>query len=234
MIKKKLRNFAADFANFFGGLGMRLVWLPKIHYQKGAENVRKPNGGALFIFNHTWWVDAPLLCVLCIRRRISVITMREMFTGIRRVAMRGLRCIPVDRSIADLGCMRESLQILRGHGCVGIAPEGKLNPSPELQTFKPGAALLALQADVPVIPVYIAGNYQPFQRLQIMFGRPIVLQQRPTSSGVQAATEQLQAAMQQCEDELYAKIEPKYRNRVEEFQKRFHARRRKKLKGEMP
>ena len=37
---QRLWDIAADFANFMGGLGMRLVWLPKLHFPPGAEHVR--------------------------------------------------------------------------------------------------------------------------------------------------------------------------------------------------
>ena len=30
---QRLWDIAADFANFMGGLGMRLVWLPKLHFR---------------------------------------------------------------------------------------------------------------------------------------------------------------------------------------------------------
>ena len=107
-----------------------------------------------------------MLCLLCRRRRISVVAAGEMFTGVRSLAMRSLRCIPVDRAAgADLTFFHEALRRLRAGRCVAIFPEGALNPTETLLPFKQGAALLALQAGVPVIPVYSAGNYQPFQRL---------------------------------------------------------------------
>ena len=190
---QRLWDIAADFANFMGGLGMRLVWLPKLHFSPGAEHVRTDPGPALFVLNHSWWMDAPMLCLLCRRRRISVVAAGEMFTGVRSLAMRSLRCIPVDRAAgADLSFFHEALRRLRAGRCVAIFPEGALNPTETLLPFKQGAALLALQAGVPVIPVYSAGNYQPFQRLQLRFGAPIVLTQRPNAAGVQEATQCLQ------------------------------------------
>ena len=87
--------------------------------------------------------------------------------------------------------------------------------------YSGGAALLALQAGVPVIPVYSAGNYQPFQRLQLQFGAPIVLTQRPNAAGVQEATQCLQEAMERLQEELYQEMKPKYRKRAAEFHRRF-------------
>ena len=50
---QRLWDIAADFANFMGGLGMRLVWLPKLHFSPGAEHVRTDPGPALFVLNHS-------------------------------------------------------------------------------------------------------------------------------------------------------------------------------------
>ena len=225
---QRLWDIAADFANFMGGLGMRLVWLPKLHFSPGAE---------LFVLNHSWWMDAPMLCLLCRRRRISVVAAGEMFTGVRSLAMRSLRCIPVDRAAgADLSFFHEALRRLRAGRCVAIFPEGALNPTETLLPFKQGAALLALQAGVPVIPVYSAGNYQPFQRLQLRFGAPIGLTQRPNAAGVQEATQCLQEAMVRLQEELYLEMKPKYRTRAAEFHRRFREttlrRQREQQKGE--
>ena len=98
------------------------------------------------------------------------------------------------------------------------------------------ACVLALQAGVPVIPVYSAGNYQPFQRLQLRFGAPIVLTQRPNAAGVQEATQCLQEAMVRLQEELYLEMKPKYRTRAAEFHRRFREttlrRQREQQKGE--
>jgi len=103
----------------------------------------------------------------------------ERFGGVFPVSpddVRSLRGVPVDRAAgADLSFFHEALRRLRAGRCVAIFPEGALNPTETLLPFKQGAALLALQAGVPVIPVYSAGNYQPFQRLQLRFGAPIVM-----------------------------------------------------------
>ena len=219
---QRLWDIAADFANFMGGLGMRLVWLPKLHFSPGAEHVRTDPGPALFVLNHSWWMDAPMLCLLCRRRRISVVAAGEMFTGVRSLAMRSL--------------LPAALRRLRAGRCVAIFPEGALNPTETLLPFKQGAALLALQAGVPVIPVYSAGNYQPFQRLQLRFGAPIVLTQRPNAAGVQEATQCLQEAMERLQEELYLEMKPKYRTRAAEFHRRFREttlrRQREQQKGE--
>ncbi len=217
-LKEAFFNFAADFANVLGGLIARLIWMPKVHYQQGAEKIRRPAGGTLFILNHTWWLDAPLLCLLCVRRRIHTVVAQDIArpTGLT-AGLHSLRCICVDREKPDLAFLHDALAVLRGGGCVSIFPEGRLNPAQCMLPFKQGAAMLALQAGVPVVPVYCAGNYQPFQRLQLIFGRPIALSQRPSAAGVQEATAELQRVMQELQEELERKMKPKYLTRSRRF-----------------
>ena len=231
-LKTAWQNFAADFANVLGGAIAQLLWLPKIHYQQGAEGVRRAKGGTVFILNHTWWFDAAILCILCLRRRIhAVVAMDVAEKGHAIGGLHSLRCICVDRRKPDLSFLHEALGILRAGGCVAIFPEGQLNPTGTLLPFKQGAAMLALQAGVPVVPVYSAGNYQPFQRLQLMFGRPITLTQRPSAAGVQEATQVLQDAMQNLRQELEQRMKPKYLARSRRFREKFAAKLQKRQKG---
>lgn len=233
-MKDFFRNFSANFANALGRFLACLLWAPKFHYQKGAEDVRKPDGGTLFVLNHTWWFDAAILCVFCMRRHVhAVVAMDVAKKGHATAALHGLRCICVDRARPDLAFLHEALGILRAGGSVAIFPEGRLNPTDTLLPFKQGAAMLALQAGVQVVPVYSLGNYQPFQRLQIMLGKPLRLPQKPSTSGVQEATAQLQTAMQQLQAELEQTVAPKYLARSRRFRARFAAKllRRQQKKG---
>lgn len=221
-LKAFFANLAADFANCVASLVFRLIWNPKIHYQKGAEGIRRPSGGTLFILNHNWWLDAPILCVLCLRRRIhAVVAMDIAKMSHSTGGLRSLRCICVDRTKPDLSFFHEGLAVLRAGGSVAIFPEGYLNPSDKLLPFKQGAAMLALQASVPVVPVYTMGNYQPFQRLQLMLGAPVTLTQRPSALGVQAATQELQDAIQTLQQELEQTVNPKYLARSRRFREHF-------------
>lgn len=230
-LKTAWQNFAADFANVLCGAVAWLVWMPKVHYQQGAEDVRRTKGGTVFILNHSWWFDAAVLCILCLRRRIHAVVATDIAKmGHATCGLRGLRCICVDRARPDLSFLHEALRILRAGGCVAIFPEGQLNPTETLLPFKQGAAMLALQANVPVVPVYSAGNYQPFQRLQIMFGRPVCLTQRPSAAGVQEATQVLQDTMQTLQQELEHRMKPKYLARSIRFRERFAAKQKQRQK----
>jgi 1-acyl-sn-glycerol-3-phosphate acyltransferase len=66
------------------------------------------------------------------------------------------RTIPVDRG-AGAGAYALAVQRLREGELVGVYPEATISRSFELKEFKSGAARMALEADVPIVPVIVWG-----------------------------------------------------------------------------
>lgn len=89
----------------------------------------------------------------------------------------------LDRSKADFGAFRLAADVLKNGVSLGIAPEGTRSTTGQLIEGKPGTALLALKAGVPIVPVGIAGSEMYFRRLltlrrpnlRLTFGPPIHL-----------------------------------------------------------
>ncbi len=89
----------------------------------------------------------------------------------------------LDRSKADFGAFRLAADVLKNGVSLGIAPEGTRSTTGQLIEGKPGTALLALKAGVPIVPVGIAGSEVYFRRLltlrrpnlRLTFGPPIHL-----------------------------------------------------------
>jgi 1-acyl-sn-glycerol-3-phosphate acyltransferase len=65
-------------------------------------------------------------------------------------------CIPVDRT-AGAGAYAEAVRRLRAGQLVGVFPEATISRSFELKEFKSGAVRMALEAQVPVIPLILWG-----------------------------------------------------------------------------
>lgn len=168
-----LNALKRDFAISSFWLATRLTWLPKFHYSGGKRVKRIIKGNALIICNHSTWFDPPVLCTFFPFRRVSVVTAKELFAPRVAKSLDILGCIRMDREMVDIRCIHQCLNLLKSGQVVSIFPEGKLNFEDNIQEFKPGAAMLAAMSKAPVIPMYIAGNYRPFQRLQVIFGQPI-------------------------------------------------------------
>jgi 1-acyl-sn-glycerol-3-phosphate acyltransferase len=78
---------------------------------------------------------------------------------------------------SDPAPVRRSIQWLRDGGAVVIYPEGaRSTSSGEMERFKAGAVRLALEADVPILPVTIKGGNTVWPRGQRTprFGKVIV------------------------------------------------------------
>jgi 1-acyl-sn-glycerol-3-phosphate acyltransferase len=75
-------------------------------------------------------------------------------------AMRRCGYIPIDRSNRKkaLQGMEEAVQRIHEGASVVIFPEGTRSPDATLLPFKKGGFILALQAQVPVVPIAISGS----------------------------------------------------------------------------
>ena len=68
---------------------------------------------------------------------------------------------PLQIEGSDPAAIRRTLQLLRDGGAVVIFPEGGRGlPDGEMLRFKGGAVRLALEADVPILPVTIRGAHR--------------------------------------------------------------------------
>lgn len=127
----------------------------------GLENI-PASGGAVVAINHTSYIDfLPAgLATRQRRRRIRYMLKAEM-QDVRLVdfLIRRTRCIPVDRK-AGAAAYAEAVGKLRDGELVGVYPEATISRSFELKDFKSGAARMALEADVPILPMIIWGAHR--------------------------------------------------------------------------
>src|SRR5439155_18060057 len=96
---------------------------------------------------------------------------------------------PLQIEGSDPAAIRRTLQLLRDGGAVVIFPEGGRGlPDGEMLRFKGGAVRLALEADVPILPVTIrgahrvwpAGRHLPrLAQVEITYHPLFLVEQRP-------------------------------------------------------
>jgi 1-acyl-sn-glycerol-3-phosphate acyltransferase len=141
---------------------------------------RLPAGNAVYVCNHQSNFD-PVLIYARLGKHLRFIAKRELFKiPIFGAALRATGMIPVDRS----GSERDKKAIGRAVEAVVqkrtsllFFAEGTRDPNGELRPFKKGAAILALSAQVPLVPLAVAGTKDVMhkQSLLIHGGRPTVL-----------------------------------------------------------
>lgn len=132
----------------------------KVDYRR-LENI-PGHGGAVIALNHTSYVDwlPASLAAYQRRRRLRFMIKAEM-ADVRAVnyVIKHAKLIPVDRRVgADAYAV--AVQRLKEGELIGIHPEATISRSLELRPFKTGAARMALEANVPIIPLIVWGAHR--------------------------------------------------------------------------
>lgn len=129
-----------------------------IVYQ-GMQNI-PAEGGAVIAMNHISYIDyLPAgLATRQRRRRIRYMLKAEALEN-KAVdwIIKHTDCIPVDRT-AGAGAYAEAVRRLQRGQLVGVFPEATISRSFELKEFKTGAVRMALEAQVPIVPLIIWGS----------------------------------------------------------------------------
>lgn len=158
----------------------------------GRENI--PPGGVLICANHSDNTD-PLYIIFAmgLRRLPRVMAKDEL----RRIPIVGfllnkIGLIWVKRGQNDIGAVREGLKALKNGETMLMFPEGTRHD--EIGEGKTGAAMLAIRAGVPVLPMYLPKKKFWFRRTPIIVGEPYMLfteDRKPNSDDYHIVTEEL-------------------------------------------
>ena len=164
----------------FLGPILRLLYRPTV---KGLENVPE-SGGAILAPNHESFLDDFLLPLVC-KRKVVMLAKADYFDKWWSAwFFKAAGCVPVRREggSASLAALQAGIDALKEGKLVGIFPEGTRSPDGRLYRGKTGVARMALEAQVPVIPVALVGTYEawPYDkklpssgRVEIRFGTPL-------------------------------------------------------------
>ncbi|MBN2244141.1 MAG: 1-acyl-sn-glycerol-3-phosphate acyltransferase [Acidobacteria bacterium] len=149
---------------------------------RGRERII-PGKTFLFLSNHQGNIDGPVLCHATPRNLRALIKAEIMKLPILSLVFKQARFVPVERLNPKKA--RESIDLgarLLSEGLSFFAfPEGTRSRDGRLGEFKKGAFIMAIKAQVPVIPVTIAGSavIQPPGKYSIRAGRVRVVFHEP-------------------------------------------------------
>ncbi len=115
-------------------------------------------GGAVLIANHRCSVD-PFFVQLVGGRRVHWMVAGEYFKHfLFGPILRAFQAIPTNRGGVDTASTKRAIALAKSGRFVGMFPEGRINRTDSpLLTIRPGAAIVALRADVPLVPIWIEG-----------------------------------------------------------------------------
>ncbi|MGW7351100.1 lysophospholipid acyltransferase family protein [Streptomyces sp. Z26] len=126
---------------------------------QGTENVPR-EGGLVLASNHISYLDF-VFAGLAARpsgRLVRFMAKDSVFKHkVSGPLMRGMKHIPVDRRQGE-HAYRHALDALRSGEVVGVFPEATISQSFTLKNFKSGAARMAQEAGVPILPVALWGT----------------------------------------------------------------------------
>ncbi len=191
----------------FRGLGLRFTI-------SGEEHV-PVTGGAVMAINHVGYLDFTFagLAARPAGRLVRFMAKKEVFD--HRVSgplMRGMKHIPVDRHGAANDSYQRAVKAVAAGEIVGVFPEATISQSFELKEFKTGAARMAMEAGVPLLPCVVWGSQRVLTKgrpkdltrgtpIRIVVGAPFTPD--PAEDPV-AVTADLKARMQVLLDEARA------------------------------
>jgi 1-acyl-sn-glycerol-3-phosphate acyltransferase len=188
----------------FAALGLRFV-------ERGYEHVPR-EGGAVFAINHVSYFDFIFAGKPAepIGRYVRFMAKDAVFRHpVAGPLMRGMKHIPVDRE-AGSNAYAEAVKALAAGELVGVFPEGTTSRSYTIKGFKTGAARMAAEAGVPLVPVVTWGGQRMYTKgrkpdlrtrgraISITVGEP--LHPTPADDPLKV-TERLRTVMAQLLDE---------------------------------
>src|SRR3954454_15258209 len=153
---------------------------------RGAEHV-PATGGAVICSNHVSYLDFTFLGLAALpqHRLVRFMAKASVFHhGFSGPFMRAMHHIPVDRK-AGAAAFDLAVRALKDGEVVGVFPEATISSSFRVKELKAGAARMAIDAAVPVIPAAVWGGQRiatkghpvQFRRgvpVPVLLGEPIV------------------------------------------------------------
>jgi 1-acyl-sn-glycerol-3-phosphate acyltransferase len=154
-------------------------------------------GGLVYAINHLHWIDIPLVGAFS-PRVVQFVAKTEVakYAPVGRF-LRWHGTILVRRGESDREAVREMRQAAREGNVVGLFVEGTRMTSGRPGPAQPGAAMVAIQEDVPLIPVAVygtqywkLGNFAP---CSVAFGEPLQFDGLPKGGkGYKEATAEIE------------------------------------------
>jgi 1-acyl-sn-glycerol-3-phosphate acyltransferase len=162
----------------------------------GSERV-PATGGVVLAMNHFSWLDPPAFGAACPRniRYMAKIELHQV--KLIGPFIRSFGAFSVRRGESDRDAVRLMRQCVQDGDALGLFVEGTRQRSGVPGNVQPGAAMVALQERVPIVPAAIhgsqfwkLGNFEP---VSVAWGRPLLFDGLPaTGKGYREASVEIQ------------------------------------------
>ena len=148
----------------------------------GAERMPM-TGGLVVAANHFSWIDPPALGIASPRTLYFMAKVEaHRVPGLGQL-VRTFGAFPVRRGESDRDAVRTMRQIVRDGNALGMFAEGTRQQTGVPGSVQPGAAMVAINEAVPVIPVALHGSQTwrlgNFAPVSVAWGQPMVFEGLP-------------------------------------------------------
>ena len=177
---------------------------------RGRENI--PEGGCVLACNHVSSFDPwPLGLPLWPRRFLRFMAKSELYWFPLSKLIDGAGAFPVRRGQHDTEAIETAVRLAREGNVIAMFPEGTRRTKGLVKRWearpRSGAARIALEAGVPLVPAAVKGTdtLRRFGRLSVAYGRPVEiddLRGRDVGEAAPEATERLMARIAELEASL--------------------------------
>jgi 1-acyl-sn-glycerol-3-phosphate acyltransferase len=177
---------------------------------RGKENL--PEGGCVLACNHLSSFDPwPLGLPLWPRTWLRFMAKSELYWFPMKLVVDGAGAFPVKRGQRDVAAIETAIRLAREGNAIAMFPEGTRRTKGLVKKFesrpRTGAARIALEAGVPLVPAAVRGTDRLLRlgRIRVAYGAPIELDDLRRLDGheaAQQATERLMERIYELEASL--------------------------------
>jgi 1-acyl-sn-glycerol-3-phosphate acyltransferase len=145
----------------------------------GSERV-PPEGGVVLALNHFSWLDPPAFGAAC-PRNVFYMAKSEIHE-VRGLGplIRSFGAFAVRRGESDREAVRLARDVVRDGNALGLFVEGTRQRTGVPGVAKPGAAMVALHEQVPIVPAAIHGSqhwkFGTFRPVSVAWGTPLLVE----------------------------------------------------------
>ena len=179
-------------------LGIPAAVATRLH-SYGTDRIPR-TGGLVLAFNHFSWIDIPCFGFVC-KRHLYYLAKVEAHgvPGLGQL-IRTFGTLSVRRGESDREAVRQMREVVRAGEALGVFVEGTRQRNGVPGHVQPGAAMVALQEDVPVICGAIHGSLDwrlgNFAPVSVAFGEPMRFEGLPRGGkGYREASAQIEAEL---------------------------------------
>lgn len=133
-------------------------------------------GPLLVVVNHINSLDAPVIISHMHPRPTTGLVKKETWdNAFLRFLFNVWEGIPINREIADFTAFKAAQEALKEGKILAVAPEGTRTRDGHLIQAKPGVAMLALKAGVPILPIVYYGHEDYSSNLKKLKRSPMAI-----------------------------------------------------------